>query len=162
MVGSIAWSKCISLIKCTHIEIKFDKATENSDVMGHVSHYGVLFLQHRFWTGMGEPQGLRDTSWAGGCVDFVSMKWGRFWSRLVEAYPTLTKQTYKVIVLFVTTYLCECGILAIFTIKIKASNKLEVNTTCVCLSGKRRTELKWLTVSRNSVGTCYGSGYWWN
>ena len=45
---------------------------------------------------------------------------------MVQAYPTLAKRAFQVIVPFVTTYLCESGFSVLVTIKTNARNKLNV------------------------------------
>jgi hypothetical protein len=58
------------------------------------------------------------------------------WWKLGEAYPILTKQAHKVLVSFVTTYLCESGLLVPFSIKSKEAINKKPNMTCFWLSQK--------------------------
>ena len=68
-------------------------------------------------------------------IDFKSMELPQFWCTLAIAYPTLARRAYRVIVPFVTTYLCESGFSALVTLKTKARNRLSVKHDMrVCLS----------------------------
>jgi len=68
-------------------------------------------------------------------IDFGVMELPEFWCKLETAYPTLTQRAYRVLVPFVTTYLCESGFSALLTLKTKARNMLNVKHDMrLCLS----------------------------
>jgi hypothetical protein len=65
--------------------------------------------------------------------DLESMRLGRFWCKLGEAYPILTKLASQVLVPFGTAFLCEFGLSVLFPIKTKVRSKLEAGHD-VCLT----------------------------
>ena len=50
-----------------------------------------------------------------------------FWIKLSDSFPILTERAFRVIIPFVTTYLCESGFSTLVTIKTKARNRLNTS-----------------------------------
>ena len=53
---------------------------------------------------------------------FMAKSLSHFWSSMLTSYPKLSTEALRVIVLFVSTYLCESGFSALIHIKSKAPN----------------------------------------
>ena len=57
-------------------------------------------------------------------MEFDSMHLAIFWCAQVEMFPQLAKSALKILVPFVTTYLCETGFSILVRIKTKPRNRL--------------------------------------
>ena len=53
---------------------------------------------------------------------FITKSLSQFWSTMWTSYPKLSTEALRVVVPFVSTYLCESGFSALMHIKSKASN----------------------------------------
>ena len=58
--------------------------------------------------------------------EFHSCKLEEFWVKMQHCYPRIGIQALNILVSFSSTYQCECGFSALFTIKSKARNRLHV------------------------------------
>ncbi|XP_066941076.1 protein FAM200A-like [Macrobrachium rosenbergii] len=58
--------------------------------------------------------------------EFRAQDLQEFWVNMGGAYPQLSTNALKILILFSTTYLCESGFSTLLTIKPKARNRLEV------------------------------------
>ena len=73
--------------------------------------------------------------------EFRAQDLEEFWVNMRGAYPQLSTNALKILILFSTTYLCESGFSTLLTIKPKARNRLEVESDIRCSLAKTNPDI---------------------
>ncbi|XP_067950225.1 protein FAM200A-like [Watersipora subatra] len=82
--------------------------------------------------------------------DFKELSIEHFWIQAQRLYPNISLATFKMLIPFASTYLCESAFLAMLTIKSRSRNRLEVEADLWCALSTTTPNIKILVSSKQT------------
>ena len=69
----------------------------------------------------------------------------QFWVAMKDSYPKTTKKALRILIPFVSTYLCESGFSSLLQIKSKQRNRLDVEDDLRCALSQTALRIRMLS-----------------